>query len=83
MSIELCPYSIRLTTGPIDQLQLLESGEICPICGAYLMLVPVQEGPCHSGQFVNRVLREHFWCSECADSYLRSDAARIVREIPL
>ena len=64
---------LRLTTGPLDELQLIDTDEACPKCGAMLMRVPLQEGRCHSGLFATRVIREHFWCDECADNYVLAD----------
>ena len=65
------PESVeRLQTGPIDDLHAHETDYPCPSCGNALDYVPPQAGRCHSGLFVNRVLVEHYWCSECADIWV-------------
>lgn len=73
MNLQFPAPLLRLSTGPVDDLELIESDITCPKCGSPLALVPLQEGRCHSGLFATRVLREHYWCDECADIYVPTE----------
>jgi hypothetical protein len=72
MSLQLATAVMGLYTGPVDDLELRDSSQLCPACGASLSFVPLQSGCCHSGRFATRVTREHFWCDECAEVYVDS-----------
>lgn len=63
-------------SGPIDRLDERESAVPCPECGGGLLFIPAQEGPCHSGQFLNRC-SAHWFCQGCAETFVERDATEV------
>lgn len=67
MNLVVAPPGIF--TGPIDDLVMTYSTEICPACGSPLVLAPAQHGYCHSGRYATSC-SEHYWCEICEESFV-------------
>ena len=61
-----------ISTGPVDDLEMLDTSTPCPGCAQPLDFVPIQRGWCHSGKHATAVVMDHYWCRDCADVWIEA-----------